>query len=101
VSALRFVAPRHDYDLGRGWSRRVAVGDVEYIVGVEAGRRVRIPFRPRNGRKGKAHGYQWFGFVRAVNGKSVWEGRVNGSLGCRGLLVAAGILKAHDEAQQT
>lgn len=94
---LRFLSPRHDYDGGRGWSRRVAVGGDEYVVGVEAGKRVRIPFKPRGVHGVKSHGYQWHGFVRTTAGETLWDGRVNGSLGCRGLLDAAGLLGATGE----
>jgi hypothetical protein len=67
------------------------VNKVAYIVGVERGKRVRIAFKPR----GANHGFHWWGFVRCpADGKRVWEGRVGKSIGARGLLKAAGVIRS-------
>jgi hypothetical protein len=73
-----------------GWSRNVRVGDQEYSCSIRRGKAVRIRYKPR----GQNIGFHWYGAVYKVggNGGRVWEDRVPGSLGCRGLLIEAGIL---------
>lgn len=88
MTTMTFVSDRHDYAHGAGWSRRVLVGDVEYVVGVERGRKVRIAFKP----SGQNVGWRYHGFVRDVRGREVWSERVGGTLGARGLLRRAGLL---------
>lgn len=87
-TTFEFVAPRHEYRFGNGWCRKVKVGDTEYLVGVERGKMVRIAFKP----KGQNRGFHWWGFVRTAKGKEIWGGRVPKTLGCRGLLIDAGII---------
>lgn len=79
-----------------GWSRCVKVGDQEYSVSVRRGKMVKIPYKPR----GQNKGYHWYGAVYKIgsNQGRVWEDRVPGSIGCRGLLFEAGVF---DEATQT
>jgi hypothetical protein len=73
-----------------GWSRSVYVDGQEYSVSVKRGKAVRIPYK----RRGHNRGWQWHGSVYRItkNHGHVWTGRVNGSIGCRGLLVEAGVL---------
>jgi hypothetical protein len=84
------LGEKHEYAFGGGWSRLVQVDGVEYRVGVERGKMVRIAFKPR----GKNRGWKWHGFVRdPKTNKTIWGGEVGKSLGARGLLRAAGLLK--------
>ena len=71
-----------------GWSRRVKVGDTEYYCSVRRGKMVRIPYKPR----GENKGFHWYGAVYEVGGSRIWEDRVPGSIGCRGLLFEAGVI---------
>jgi hypothetical protein len=73
-----------------GWSRNVMVGDQEYAVSVRRGKSVRIPYKPR----GKNRGFHWHGSVYKIgkNCGQVWSDRVPGSIGCRGLLIEAGVI---------
>lgn len=72
-----------------GWSRCVKVGDQEYSVSVRRGKSVRVPYH-------KKRGFHWYGAVYRIgtNHGRVWEDRVPGSIGCRGLLIDAGIIDA-------
>lgn len=81
------LEPRHDYAHNAGWSRKVTVDGVSYVVGIERGKRVQIPFKPRG-----TYGYKYFGFVRNAAGKEVWSAAVGGSLGAKGLLMRASIV---------
>lgn len=74
-----------------GWSRQVKVGDQEYSCSVRRGKSVRIPYKPR----GQNKGWHWYGSVYRIgaNAGRVWEDRVPGSIGCRGLLIEAGIIE--------
>lgn len=91
-----FVNERHDYAHNAGWSRRVRVGETEYVVGVERGRKVRIAFKPC----GQNVGWRYVGFVRDARGREVWADRVCGTLGARGLLRRAGLLPSPDIATE-
>ena len=73
-----------------GWSRRVRVGGQEYAISVRRGKSVRIPYQ----RRGHNKGWHWHGAVYRIstNHGRVWEGRVPGSIGCRGLLFEAGVV---------
>lgn len=73
-----------------GWSRTVKVGEQEYSVSVKRGNSVRIPYKPR----GKNRGWRWYGAVYRIGANSghVWEDRVPGSIGVRGLLIEAGVI---------
>lgn len=80
---------REDFN---GWSRTCElIGDdgltYRYQVSVRRGRAVRIPYKPR----GKNRGWKWNGTV-FENGKQIWAGPVSGSIGCRGLLIEAGVI---------
>ena len=70
-----------------GWSRTVKVGDQEYSVSVRRGKSVRVPYH-------KKRGFHWYGAVYKIgsNQGRVWEDRVPGSIGCRGLLFEAGVI---------
>lgn len=92
MTTMTFVSDRHNYAHGAGWSRRVLVGDVEYVVGVERGRKVRIAFKP----SGQNVGWRYHGFVRDARGHEVWSDNVCGTLGARGLLRRAGLLPSPD-----
>lgn len=83
---LEFTSERRETIFG--WSRTVKVGDQEYAVSVRRGKSVRIAFR------GNKRGWQWFGSVYRIHGNEghVWTDRVPGSIGCRGLLIEAGVL---------
>ena len=72
----------------QGWSRTVKVGDQEYAVSVRRGKSVRIMYR-------KERGWHWNGSVYRIHGNEghVWSGRVPGSIGCRGLLIEAGVIE--------
>jgi hypothetical protein len=70
-----------------GWSRRVQVGERQFHVSVRRGRSVRIPYKPR----GQNRGWQWHGCVYEGN-RCIWDGRVPSTIGCRGLLIDAGVL---------
>jgi len=87
---MTFTGPRRDN--GFGWSRTVKVGEQEYAVSIKRGKSVRIPYKPR----GKNKGWWWYGSVYRIgtNHGHVWTDRVPGSLGCRGLLIEAGVLAA-------
>lgn len=88
------LEPRHDYQHDRGWCRNAVVDGVTYCVGVERGKPVRIAFKPR----GQNKGWTYYGFVRNAQGKEVWGDKVNGSLGAKGLLLRAGIVKPTTDA---
>lgn len=79
--------------IGR-WSRTVRVGDQEYSCSVRETKRVRIAFKPR----GENWGWQYEGAVFRIgtNQGRVWCDRVSGSIGCRGLLLAAGVIQKED-----
>ena len=70
-----------------GWSRTVKIGEQEYALSVQRGKSVRIMYR-------KKRGFHWHGSVYRIrsNEGRVWVGRVPGSIGCRGLLIEAGVL---------
>lgn len=80
---LVFLAPRHDYEGGGGWSRRVSYAGTEYIVGIERGKRVRIMYKPRGP---GAWGFWWHGFVRDVSGRTLWSALVGKSTGVLGIV---------------
>ena len=90
MSPYILIGKRRPMDFG-GWSQLVCFVDRLYVVGVEPGKRVRIPFKPRG--QG-AYGYKWNGFVRSLDdGRRVyWNGEVPGSLGVRGLLIDSGVM---------
>lgn len=85
---MTFTSDKREMPCG-GWCRNVEVGGTRYCVGVERGKRVRIPYKPR----GHNMGYQWWGFVRDTNGRDVWSDRVVGSIGARGVLKLAGLIE--------
>lgn len=74
-----------------GWARNVRVGEQEYCVSVRRGKSVRIRYKPR----GQNKGWHWHGSVYRIgnNAGHVWTDRVPGSLGCRGLLIEAGVIE--------
>jgi hypothetical protein len=74
---------------GEKWTRDIGYDGVTYQCSVRRGKRVRIPYKPR----GQNIGYHWFGTVYA-DGRKIFTGRVVKSLGCRGLLKAAGVVSA-------
>ncbi len=86
MTAFIFTAEKCENFLG--WSRTVRVGDQEYAVSVRRGKSVRIRYR-------KQRGFHWYGSVYRIgtNHGRVWEDRVPGSIGCRGLLIEAGVLE--------
>ena len=88
MTDFAFVDARHNYAHNAGWSRRVRVGETEYVAGVERGRKVRIAFKP----SGQNVGWRYHGFVRDARGREVWSDNVCGTLGARGLLRRAGLL---------
>jgi len=67
-----------------GWSRTVTVDGVEYRVGVERGRPVRMAYSSR-------HGFRWSGWVK-TGGRTIWGDEIPGGIGARGLLKRAGVL---------
>jgi hypothetical protein len=87
---IKFLEPKHEYKWPKtGWCRRLEYDGVEYLVGVESGGQVRIPYTPRG-----TYGHKWYGFVRLPN-KNNWTlfyERVGGTLGANGLLEEAGII---------
>lgn len=78
-----------------GWARQVTVDGVLYWVGVETGKRVRIPFKPRG-----TYGYQWHGYCRDAAGKYLYRAQVTGSTGARWLLEAAGVVPLRPSEQR-
>lgn len=70
------------------WSRQVKLADGRIVwVGVDRGNRVlKIAFKPRG-----TIGFHWHGYVRDEQGKSLWKGRVEKSIGALGLLRCAGL----------
>lgn len=74
-----------------GWSRCVKVGEQEYSCSVQRGKMVRIPYKPR----GQNKGYKWYGSVYRISTNSgrVWQDDVPGTIGCRGLLLEAGVIQ--------
>lgn len=88
MAKLELLEPKHEYRFGGGWSRRVSVDGVNYVVGVERGRAVRIAYKP----KGQNKGFKWWGFVRDEKGRRIWEDEVGKALGVRGLLAYAGVM---------
>lgn len=72
-----------------GWARTVTVGGVEYQCSVRHWKPVRIAYKPR----GQNRGWKWWGTVYKTGGGRVWSGEVPGSIGCRGLLAAAGLVE--------
>jgi hypothetical protein len=93
TATLTFTGPKRDNIFG-GWARSVRVGEQEFACSVRRGKMVRIPYKPR----GQNKGYHWHGSVYRIGAGSgcVWDGRVPGSIGCRGLLVEAGILAVNN-----
>lgn len=89
MSAIIFTSDRREALFG-GWSRTLKVGDQEYCVCVTRGRSVRIPYKPR----GQNRGWKWNASVYRIgtNHGRVWSGSVEKSLGCRGILLEAGVL---------
>ena len=89
MSEFTFTSERRDNLFG-GWSRTVKIGDQEYSCSVRRGKSVRIPYKPR----GQNRGWHWHGAVFRIgtNSGEVWSDRVPGSIGCRGLLIEAGVL---------
>jgi len=79
----------------RNWYRTVTFDDGRvFVVGVERGKPVRIPFKPR----GQNRGFQWWGVVRDATGRTVWTDRLSsGTVGVRGLLMRAGLLTSKKE----
>ena len=75
-----------------GWSRNVKIGDQEYCCSVRRDKSVRIAYR------GNKRGWTWWGTVYRVgtNSGHVWGGQVPGSLGCKGLLIDAGVIKKEE-----
>lgn len=92
MTSFTFTTERRDGGLFGGWSRNVKVGDQEFALSVRRGRSVRIPYKPR----GQNRGWHWHGSVYRIgaNGGHVWSDRVPGSIGCRGLLLEAGVIEA-------
>lgn len=78
-----------------GWSRRVRIGEKEYSCSVRRGKAVRIPYKPR----GQNRGWKWVGSVYRLGdgGGWVWTDDVPGSIGCRGMLIAAGLIEPKAE----
>jgi hypothetical protein len=70
------------------WSRICQLDGNTYHVSVRRGRSVRIAFKPR----GQNRGWHWHGSVYS-NGKCLWAGRVDKSIGARGLLIQAGVIQ--------
>ncbi len=85
---MKYLTPKQPGSFGKGWFRKVEHEGRTYNVSVAAGKRVRIAYTPRG-----TYGYQWTGRVMSADdGPRVrWSGRVGGSLGARGLLIAAGV----------
>lgn len=72
---------------GKGWARHAWVDGIEYRVGVEQGKAVRIAYKPR----GQNIGHQYHGWVMR-DGRNLYSGQVSGSIGARGLLKRAGVV---------
>lgn len=70
-----------------GWSRKCRVNGQDFHVAVTRGKSVRIAFKPR----GQNRGWHWHGTVYA-DGKCIWSGRVEKSIGVRGLLRSADVI---------
>jgi len=68
----------------------VLVEGKKFYLGVERGRRVRIPYKPARG--GQNIGFKWMGFVKDESGHEIWSGYVSKGLGVPGLLRAAGLI---------
>jgi hypothetical protein len=90
MTTKEFAFTSERRDTVGGWSRCVRVGEQEYAVSVKRGKSVRIPYKPR----GKNRGWHWHGAVYRIgaNAGFVWQDRVPGSIGCRGLLIEAGVI---------
>jgi len=86
MTAIMFTSEKRTSFLG-GWSRDCEVAGIRYQVSMRRGKSVRIAFKPR----GQNRGWHWYGIVYS-EGKQLWEGRVPGSLGVRGILAEAGVL---------
>lgn len=72
------------------WSQQVEVAGRRYYVRVGRGRSVRIPYKPR----GHNIGFRWYAEVYSVDPHAkVWDGEVGKSLGVRGILIDAGIVR--------
>ena len=89
---ITFTSERRDAMFG-GWSRGVQVGEHRYICSVRCGKSIRIPYKPR----GKNRGWQWHGAVYEYGGGCLFAGRVPGSIGCRGLLIEAGVIATKEQ----
>lgn len=72
-----------------GWARSATVGGKTYRVGIDRGKAVRIPYKPR----GQNIGHHYRGWVMDSNGRNIFCDRVGGSLGARGLLELAGVFQ--------
>ena len=97
TATFKFLAPKHEYKWPNGgWSRRVEIAGVEYIVGIERGRRVRIAYKPRGP---TGWGFHWHGFVRDAKGRTIWTGRVNKSTGVKMMLLCSGLVVPDPEPE--
>ena len=88
---ITFLGPKREGRLG-GWDRQVEVNGVQYTCAVRRGKRVRIPYKPRGP---GAYGYWWHGSVYRLgeNGGPILQARTIKSIGCKGLLIDAGVIK--------
>ncbi len=93
MAALTFTSEKKENF--SGWSRTVKIGEQEYSVSMRRGKMVRIRYKPR----GQNKGFHWYGSVYKIgsNHGLVWEGRVPGSLGVRGILIDAGVIGCEAE----
>ena len=92
MSKITFTSEKREGLFG-DWSRSVKVGEQQYVCSVRRGKSVRIPYH-------KKRGWQWHGSVYQYGGGCLFAGRVPGSIGCRGLLIEAGVIAEAGESEQ-
>lgn len=86
------LLPDYRDDGNGGWSQTAEVGGARYRVSLRSVRRVRIPFKPRG-----TYGHVFEASVYDADARRVYAGKAPGSLGVRGILRDAGLLRNPDD----
>ena len=73
-----------------GWGRWLTVDEDRYWVGVEKGKRVRIPYVSKKAARLGAprFGFQWWGYVRDSRGREIYRTRVDKNVSAKTIVDA-------------